>query len=200
VFVWPLALVVSYLLGTFPTALLVGARRGVDPTKVGSHNPGATNVYRTAGRSAGLVVLAGDIAKGAMAAGGGWLISGRPLGFACWAAAVAGHIFPVTRRFKGGKGVASAGGGALVLVPIGAAACIAVFVVIVKLLRKASVGSLAMCVVLPIVPAVIGRPGWEVAVVASICALVASRHGANIKRLRQGSEATIDNPPARDTG
>jgi len=188
---WPVALVVSYFVGTFPTALLVGSRKGVDPTKAGSNNPGATNVYRTAGRRAGVVVLFGDIAKGALPAGIGWIISGRPLGFACWAAAVVGHIFPVTRKFKGGKGVASAGGGAIVLLPIGAAICAAVFIVIVKVLHKASVGSLVMCGLLPVVAAALGRPGREVAVTAGVCGLVVVRHWSNIKRLIKGEEGTV---------
>ena len=190
---WPVALVVSYLIGTFPTALLVGARRGVDPTKAGSNNPGATNVYRTAGRKAGVIVLLGDIVKGALPAGAGWLIHGRTLGFACWAAAVLGHVFPATRRFRGGKGVATAGGGAIVLLPIGAAICPAVFIVIVKVLRKASVGSLVMCGLLPVAAAAIGRPGWEVAVTAGVCGLVVIRHAGNIKRLINGEESTVVN-------
>lgn len=188
---WPVALVVSYFVGTFPTALLVGARRGVDPTRAGSNNPGATNVYRTAGRRAGVIVLLGDIAKGSASAGVGWLIHGRTLGFACWAAAVLGHVFPVTRKFRGGKGVATAGGGAIVLLPIGAAICAAVFIVIVRVLKKASVGSLVMCALLPVAAAAIGRPGWEVAVTAGVCGLVVIRHASNIKRLIAGEESSV---------
>src|SRR4051794_41765478 len=98
-------------MGTFPSAILVARRRGVDPTATGSGNPGASNVYRTAGKRAGLIVALADLAKGAIPAGVGWAAAGRPVGFACWIAAVLGHVFPATRRFRGGKGVATASGG-----------------------------------------------------------------------------------------
>ncbi|HSK58342.1 MAG TPA: glycerol-3-phosphate acyltransferase, partial [Actinomycetospora sp.] len=58
-----LLVIAAYLLGTFPTALLVTRHRGVDPTQAGSGNPGATNVLRTSGKLAGAVTLAGDLAK-----------------------------------------------------------------------------------------------------------------------------------------
>ena len=66
-----LLVVPAYLLGTFPTAILVGRREGRDPTQEGSGNPGASNTFRTMGRRAGAIVLLGDVAKGALAAGDG---------------------------------------------------------------------------------------------------------------------------------
>ena len=71
--------VAAYLLGTFPTAQVVAGRRGVDPTRTGSGNPGATNVARTAGRRAGVLTFAGDAAKGAGAAALGWALGGHGL-------------------------------------------------------------------------------------------------------------------------
>ena len=69
----------AYFLGTFPSAILVGRRRGVDPTTAGSGNPGASNVYRTAGKRAGVVVALADLAKGAIPAmrrvGGGSIVN-----------------------------------------------------------------------------------------------------------------------------
>src|SRR5207249_3926010 len=108
----------AYFLGTFPAAQVVSQRAGRDPTREGSRNPGASNVYRLAGRRAGLAVFAGDLAKGLVAAGVGLAVGGRPLGMLCGAAAVLGHVFPVTRGFRGGRGVATAGGLALVLFPL----------------------------------------------------------------------------------
>ena len=64
-----LVVLAGYLLGTLPFAHLIAARRGVDPTAEGSGNPGASNVYRTAGRRAGAAVLACDALKGAVAVG-----------------------------------------------------------------------------------------------------------------------------------
>src|SRR2546421_3853856 len=68
----------SYLLGTFPTALIVARLAGYDPTTEGSRNPGASNVYRLAGARAGLAVFLGDAAKGAAAAAIGRAAGGPP--------------------------------------------------------------------------------------------------------------------------
>ena len=95
--------VAAYLLGTFPTALLVGRGHGVDPTRAGSGNPGATNVLRTAGKRAGVATLAGDVAKGALAAGVGWAVGGHGLGVACGVAAVALRAVLGSRRCREGE-------------------------------------------------------------------------------------------------
>ncbi len=189
--VWIILVVMSYVLGTFPTAILVGRRRGLDPTKEGSGNPGATNVYRVAGKQAGAVVLLGDLLKGVLAASVGWMVDGRPLGFACWTAAVLGHIFPVFRRFRGGKGVATGGGGVMVLLWYVALCCLPAFVVVLKLTRKASLGSLAMTVMVAPLAAVFGRPGWEVAVCTGLAALIVARHWSNLVRLMAGQESVV---------
>src|SRR4051794_5848491 len=144
------ALVVpAYLLGTFPSAILVGRREGRDPTAEGSGNPGATNALRTMGRRAGALVLLGDAGKGALAAGLGWAIGGRAAGVACGLAAVLGHVYPATRRFRGGKGVATAAGMGIVLLPGVALAMAVLFVVVAKVTGTASAGSIAIAVGFP---------------------------------------------------
>ena len=105
-----LLVVPAYLLGTFPTAIVVGRRVGRDPTAEGSGNPGASNTFRTMGRRAGATVLVGDVAKGALAAALGLLSGNRAVGVAGGLAAVLGHVAPATRRFRGGKGVATGRG------------------------------------------------------------------------------------------
>jgi len=192
--VWITLVVMSYVLGTFPTAILVGRRRGLDPTKEGSGNPGATNVYRVAGKRAGAVVLVGDLLKGMIAATIGWMVDGRPLGFACWTAAILGHIFPVFRRFRGGKGVATGGGGVIVLLWYVALSCSVAFALVLKVTRKGSLGSLAMTVMVPPLAAAYGRPGWEVAVCAGIAILIVARHSSNLVRLWQGRESAVSVP------
>lgn len=181
-------IVMAYLLGTFPTALLAGRWRGVDPTAAGSGNPGTTNVLRTAGRRAAALTLLGDVGKGAGAAGAGWLVGGHGVGVACGLAAVLGHVAPVTRRFQGGKGVATGAGMALVLFPLAAVAGVAAFVVAFALTRIASVASLTAVVVLPLVTALIGAPGWEVAALVAGGGLIVMRHVDNIRRLLRGEE------------
>jgi len=168
----------------------VGRRLGRDPTREGSGNPGATNVYRTAGRRAGLLVGVIDVAKGALPAAAGYLIDGRPLATVAWLAAVAGHVLPVTRQWRGGKGVATAAGGAAVLHPLVAPALAAVFAIVARVSGRASIGSLAIAVLLPVGVAITGRPAWEVIAAAALGLLVVVRHGANVRRLLAGTEQT----------
>ena len=179
----------GYLLGTLPTAAVVAGRRGHDPTREGSGNPGATNVYRTAGRRAGALVLAGDVVKGALPAAVGWLAGDHLLGLACGVAAVAGHVLPVTRRFRGGKGVATAGGATLVLFPVAGLVAVVVFAAVAKLTRRASLGSLTIAALIPVAAAAGGAPGIEVALLVAMAAVVVVRHADNIARLVRGTEA-----------
>jgi acyl phosphate:glycerol-3-phosphate acyltransferase len=202
----------SYLLGTFPSAWLATRRRGVDPTAAGSGNPGATNVYRTAGRGAGVLTLVGDVLKGAGAAALGWAVGGHGLGVACGVAAVVGHVAPLTpgpahgrsghtsrphgrsgrasgtRVLRGGKGVATVAGMAVVLFPLAALVSAAAFGVVTTLSRTVSLGSIAAVAVLPAAAGALGAPGREVAALAGCAVIVIARHRSNIGRLWRGEE------------
>ncbi len=186
-----LLVVPAYLLGTFPTAILVGRRAGRDPTREGSGNPGASNTFRTMGRRAAVLVLAGDVAKGAVAAAGGLATGHRGVGVACGLAAVLGHVAPATRRFRGGKGVATGAGMAAVLLPVVAGALALLWVLAARVVGAASAGSVAVAVGLPVGALVAGRPSAEVAAFAACGALVVSRHRGNIDRLRRGEERSL---------
>ena len=185
--IW-LLLVPAYLLGTFPNAAIVARSRGIDIQQVGSGNPGASNVARVMGTKWGVVVFVLDGLKGAIPAAAGLLLEERATAYGMLVAAVLGHMFPITRRFRGGKGVATMGGGALVLQPIISVALLVFWVVVRKLSGKASVASLAIMVGLPVAVAVKGAPGWEVAALIGCNALVLVRHVDNIKRLLAGRE------------
>ena len=180
--------VVGYLLGTFPTAQLVGRRLGFDPTTDGSGNPGASNTTRLGGARAGAVVLLGDAAKGALAAGLGWAADGRTAAWAAGAAAVLGHLWPVTRRFRGGKGVATVAGVGLVCAPLGALALALVFAVVAKVSGKAAVASLTVAVLLPVAAALLGHEPIEIGIAAGLGLLIVERHRTNIRRLLSGTE------------
>ncbi len=179
----------AYLLGTFPSAMLAGRRRGVDPTRSGSGNPGTTNVLRTAGRQAAALTLVGDLGKGATAAGLGWLVGGHGLAVACGVAAVVGHVAPVTRGLRGGKGVATAVGMLLVVYPLLGLVAIGVFVLACAATRIVSVGSIAAAVATPVAAAVGGVRGPELAALVACGALVVARHAENIRRLARGEES-----------
>ena len=181
----------AYAVGIFPTAKLVGRRIGHDPTVEGSGNPGATNIYRIGGRAAGLVVALGDMVKGAAPTVVALLVWDRPEALAAWAGVVVGHVFPLSMRLRGGKGVAAGGGGGLVLDPLAGLVCAAVFVLVVRLRRLASLGSLSVAVSYPLLVAARGWPWHEVVVAVAVMGLMALRHHGNIVRLWRGTEPRL---------
>lgn len=183
---------VAYLVGTFPTAHLVTRAHGYDITTVGSGNPGASNVYRVLGRGPGALVFVGDIAKGALPALAGILLWGPAGGYVLGVAAVLGHVYPVQRRFKGGRGVATAGGMAIALYPIVSVALLVLFFAVSGVTRKASLGSLVVTAALPVGVALTGSEVWEIIAVSAIGLLVITRHLANLRRLIRGEELRID--------
>lgn len=181
----------AYLLGTFPSAVLIARSRGIDITSSGSGNPGASNVGRLLGRKLGILVFVLDGLKGAISVGVGFVIAGYAGALALACAAVVGHVFPVTRKFKGGKGVATAGGGMIALYPLLGVAMTVLWLVTAKLTKKASLGSLAIAIGLPVSQIVIGRPVGEVLAGVGLCAFVVWRHVPNLKRLFAGNEITL---------
>ena len=190
--VWVAVLIVpAYLLGTFPTAHLIVRSHGRDVTREGSGNPGASNVGRLLGWRWGVAAFLGDAAKGALPAGAGLLVQGRAGGYLLGVAAVIGHVFPVTRRFKGGRGVATAAGMLAVLHPLVALVLVVAWLVIGRLLRMASVASLVCAVALPVLVWASDRAAWEIAVATALAALIVARHAKNLKRLVGGGELKI---------
>lgn len=182
---------VAYLLGTFPSAVLVARGRGIDITSSGSGNPGAANVGRLLGRKLGVLVFVLDGLKGAISVGAGYLIAGNAGALALAGAAVLGHVFPVTRKFKGGKGVATTGGAMIALYPLLGAAMALLWLITAKLSKKASLGSLAISLGFPISQIIVGRPAGEVLGGAALCGLVIWRHVPNLKRLFAGNENNL---------
>lgn len=187
----------TYVLGMFPSAVMVARARGVDITTSGSGNPGASNVSRVLGWKWGVVVFVLDAAKGAIAAGAGWAFVGRHGGYLCAAAAALGHMLPVLRRFggprlRGGKGVATIGGAMFVLQPVLSPILLVVWFAVGKATRKASIGSIAIVALLPIGEVLLGSPPWEIGASVALGALVLVKHGSNIKRLIRREELSLD--------
>lgn len=189
------ALAASYLLGTFPSALIVAKRGGIDVTAEGSGNPGTSNVVRLLGWRYGAVVFISDVLKGSAATALGWWVAGDRvslLAFACGYAAVLGHTFPATRGFRGGKGVATGGGSMYVLYPLASLVLCISWFVLRKATGKSSVASLIITVGVPVyvvvARAIPDGKWWELAAVMGLALLVIVRHLPNIRRLRGGAE------------
>ena len=183
--------VASYVIGMFPTAELVGYNTGHDPTSQGSGNPGATNMYRLAGLLPGLISLAGDVLKCIIPVVIALIWADRRVAVVCGAVAILGHMFPVARSFKGGKGVACYAGFAIATSPLVALGAIAVWLVSLKLWRRSSMAAVIAVPMFPIGVALRGREGWEVAIFAALAAIILLKHIPNIIRLVRRQEAQL---------
>lgn len=197
-----IAIALSYVSGSIPSAYLAGKSRGVDLRKHGSGNLGATNVFRVLGAKIGALVFLVDMAKGAVpvlllppltsrpagapALAGNWVLT---VGILCGIAAIIGHVRPVFLKFgRGGKGVATAGGVFLALAPIATATALAAFVIVLLASRYVSLGSLVAATVLPVVILVMQGPSPLFVLAVLIMLFVYWTHRANIGRLRRGEE------------
>lgn len=191
------ALVAAYVIGSFPTAYLVGKANGVDLRTVGSGNLGATNVFRTLGWKWGLLVYVVDGLKGALPVlllpGAIGVAMGWPWGVACGLLAILGHVRPVFLMGRGGgKGVATASGVFIALAPLPALCAIISFVIAVAATRYVSLGSLIGAVVLPFAVWFQQREITPLVLVsAAVGAFVFWTHRENIGRLRRGEERRV---------
>jgi acyl phosphate:glycerol-3-phosphate acyltransferase len=167
---------------------MVARSRGVDITTQGSGNPGASNVARVLGTKWGVLVFALDALKGSLPAATGVLLGSRAGAHVLVAAAVLGHMFPVTRKFRGGKGVATMGGAMLALYLVVSVVLTAVWIAVRMTTGKASLASMVIAVGLPVGMGVSGVPAWEILCAGGLCVLVMLRHLDNIKRLIGGRE------------
>jgi glycerol-3-phosphate acyltransferase PlsY len=185
---WWLLVIPSYFLGTFPSAVMVARTKGIDITKVGSGNPGASNVSRVMGRKWGITVFVLDALKGVIPAAVGMVAANDKVAYAMVGASILGHMYPITRGFKGGKGVATMAGAMFVLQPIISSILLVVWFVTLKLSKKSSVASLSLIVGLPLLAVLFHLPTWELLAIIAINAMVLVRHLGNIKRLLKGTE------------
>lgn len=182
----------AYLIGGLPFGYwFVRLRSGKDIRAMGSGNIGATNVHRTMGGKAGVIVLLLDIAKGFI---GVWIAGASthndPLALALAIVAVMlGHCYPVFLGFKGGKAVACFIGAFLYAAPLPLLATLAFFVIVVALKPYVSLGSVLAAAVFPVFFWLISRPPVPLLIASAFAALlIIYRHKANISRLRSGTE------------
>jgi glycerol-3-phosphate acyltransferase PlsY len=191
-------ILIAYLLGGIPAAYLAGRLlKGIDLRRHGSGNLGATNVYRVLGAKAAIPVFLFDIVKGAAAVAVLPRLTGSPHA-AIWAlayglAAIAGHMrSPYLGWSSGGKGVATALGVFIALVPWATLTALAAWIAVFALSRIVSLASLASAVVLPVAIVAfdgVYSPVFLLSVVVSLA--VIWMHRANIDRLRHGQEHRV---------
>ena len=180
----------AYAIGCIPTGLLVGRFAGIpDIRRYGSGNVGATNVLRTLGWRPALLVLALDTSKGVAGvllerwAGGSpeWQATGG-------CAAMAGHMWPFTIGFRGGRGVATALGVMLALDPVAALVAVVVFVLVVGLTRYVSLGSITAVIFAVITLGLRGGSWGQIIITGLGASAIIWRHQPNIRRLLAGQE------------
>jgi len=197
----------AYLIGSVPSAFIVGKFRGVDLRKEGSGNIGATNALRVLGKKWGYLVFAADLLKGWLAVWAGYMIAWRycpgfevVLGVIGAVFAVLGHNYPVWLGFKGGKGIATSGGVMIALFPIWVfVTSLAFWGVLFYTTRYVSVASIGGAMMLPASAAVLAAFGmcdWRLVPVAGLmCALAVWRHRENIRRLLEKKEKKFQRKP-----
>jgi glycerol-3-phosphate acyltransferase PlsY len=203
-----IAVLLSFLLGSTPTAVIVGKILGVDVCNGGSGNPGATNLARLSGRrSWGAFVLTIDALKGFLPALLGYKFvmlfgGGAPFGWTEWtvrvllgAAAILGHVLSIYLKFRGGKGVATSLGVALALCPLVGLSCFALWAFLAELTRRISISSLVAGLAFPVLLSLLSlRDNTHPTVLAfgwflPLFLLFTHRH--NLVRLIQGTEPAI---------
>lgn len=181
-----LAGLAAYLIGSIPFAILVSRAFNLpDPRSYGSGNPGATNVLRSGKKAAAIVTLLGDAGKGYVAVriAQAFAESDQLITVAAALAVFLGHLFPVFLRFKGGKGVATAGGVLLALyfwLGIGA---IAAWLIGMLVFRVSAAAAVCAAVIAPLFA--FGLFGFHLysPTTLMMAVLLIWRHRSNIEQL-----------------
>lgn len=184
-------LLLSYLIGAIPSGvLLTRLFGGADVRKAGSGNIGATNVYRVAGRTLGILTLVGDCLKGVIPVLVAIKTFDLPVEHIALVALAAflGHCYPIYLGFKGGKGVATALGIFLVLSPWSVLCLLGVFIAVLYRWRFISLASISAAASVPLLVLFFEGSLPLIAATLIIAGIVIWRHRDNIGRLRSGTE------------
>lgn len=189
-----LVIALAYLLGSIPFGyLLVLVFTKKDVRDSGSGNIGATNVARSAGKGMGILTLLLDALKGFVAVMVAIHFDGKlsNLAIAAAVAAVFGHVFTIWLGFKGGKGIATALGVFIALVPWVALSSFLIFLAIFLATRYVSLASIAAAASIPLLAVWLVHPHTSALLVGlSVISLTSIiKHHANISRLMSGTES-----------
>lgn len=195
-------IIFAYLLGSVPFALVIGKGfYGVDVRRQGSGNIGTTNVFRVLGTKAGLLVFAGDLAKGFLPVL--IAVNAAPTGNSSLvtvlvaAAAIAGHNWSLFLRGKGGKGVATGGGVILAMMPWLFLLAFLIFWLVLIIDRRVSVASLSAATGLSAATLATGKPLAYIVFTLLGTVVVIYAHRSNIRRISRGEENRVSMPWSR---
>lgn len=195
-----LGFVLGHVCGSVPSGLwLVQAFHGIDIRNYGSKNIGTTNVFRTVGPKTAVLVLIADAFKGILAVGiMSYLFHNPLLDVITALGALLGHNYSLFLGFKGGKGVATALGLLIFMMPKVAVASFGIWLVCVLLTRFVSLGSIMAAIFTPPLAWYLGYPSAYVIFSVVVAFFVVLRHKENIHRLLTGTESKIKPGNAKD--
>ena len=183
-------LIIGYLVGSVPTGVILASYfTEVNIREQGSHNIGATNMYRVTGARLGVLTLVGDAIKGmGMVAFAGALLTNPLLVDLVAFSTFLGHCYSIYLDFKGGKGVATAAGIYLWLTPLACLLAMTLWVVLVLRTKRSSVGALVAALSLPAFVLAFESYRTHITLTLAIVAVLVWRHRENIDRLLKGEE------------
>ena len=183
----------AYLLGSIPTGVILSKYWGkVDIRKEGSGNIGATNVYRTLGKTVGALTLLGDVLKGLIpVAIAIWLFQSEFVTSLTVLCAFIGHIYPIFLKFNGGKGIATALGVFVLIVPWAILISFLTFAGTVYKWRYVSLGSMVAGGSLPLWIVLFSYSTTYLITSIVVAALIIFKHNDNIQRLIKGEESRV---------
>jgi acyl phosphate:glycerol-3-phosphate acyltransferase len=185
-------LIGGFLLGAIPFGYLVAKAKGIDITQTGSGNIGATNVLRVLGKGPGLAVFGLDVLKGFVPAFlAKYYLDSIEWSFFAGLCAILGHSFSPFLKFKGGKGIATGLGALLGSVPAVGMSAFAVFFFFMTGFGFVSLASIFAALSMPVWGFVYQKPITVIVALALLAVYIASRHKANIDRIRNGTEPVL---------
>lgn len=193
IYLKPLTLLLSYLIGSIPFGLIFSRSFDkVDPRLSGSGNIGFTNILRVASKKAAIFTLICDLLKGALPVFFGiYILDNYSIALGSGFLSILGHIFPITLRFKGGKGVATSFGVIIAAFPLAGAISVSIWLITILIWRYPSLGALLSFGALPFTMALVERRLEALLFSFLLMPLIYFRHGENIARLFGGTERKI---------
>jgi acyl phosphate:glycerol-3-phosphate acyltransferase len=183
-----LVILVSYILGSIPFGYIISKMKGIDITKLGSGNIGATNVGRFLGKPYFFIVLFLDAIKGFIPTILFKLLFGLEYGILAGLFSVIGHSYSIFMKFKGGKGVATGLGVSIALIPIETIIGFGVWFLVLMIFKIMALASIISAVSVFIVVLFLEKSSLIKIVCGIIAVLIVLRHKSNIERIIKGTE------------